>query len=1001
MEVSSALRAIESRLAATSEGAVFPPASARLNRREPGVAVAHANAEFDKAVAEIAERQRMLDAGDDSVQQSFSEQRPSDGRPPQEYEPELSQYLSDAPQTYEYAEPLRTGPGDEDVSGLEEQLRALTEELRGLREPGGFEEAIQNLREELAEIRHRLTEAAPESALQALETEVRTLAERVDDGRQHGVDITTITDIEQALSEIRSALQQLAPAESLLAVREEVQALDHRIAALAADEHTEGSGAALEQLRHSIAELRDIASRAASGDALLALREEMQAVSDKVDRLVNVPTASSALSSALEQRFDELAARLDMRSDAAPSVPDRLTALIEQIARKVDRIELDRNSSPLLDAIAKQITRLTEHAEAAETRFDSLDHFERSVRDLLQGMEELRTSAVSAARDAALEVTRQAPPAMEIGELRHDIDTLRRSQLQSERRTQDTLESVRDTLERLVDRLASVEADVHGQHRSPDAARLPLRPVESRETPVFASTGADVERLDNRARLSPADEGPLLLSAAQERRPIDPTLPADHPLEPGTAAARPTLSAAERIAASEAALGGSKPFVEPDAKSNFIAAARRAAQAAANMSAPPDTHAEGKKPARLASLAQKFTGRRSLLLGLILLIGAGTLHLGLDLGSKDFWTEPQLQTAGAISTPVLEQPQAASATRISAAVPPAPIIEATTSIVPPAEQLSSDTSAAPVPAAAARPPETPAIATVSPLTVASAQLPVSDHTSSIRAASESASKSDEGAAKAPAAPAVAVSDELPVSFSKTLREAALTGDPAAEYEVAARYAEARGVALNFEAAARWFARAADRGLAPAQYRLGSLYEKGHGVTKNLYEARRLYHAASERGNAKAMHNLAVLHAEGIDGKPDFVIAAEWFRKAANRGIADSQYNLGILYARGLGVQQNLPESYKWFALAAQQGDTDAGKKRDELATRLDQQALVAARLAAQRFALEPQPEEAATVKTPPGGWDSSTPAKQQMPEKPQKRQRPKPGPGAPLQINPS
>jgi localization factor PodJL len=107
----------------------------------------------------------------------------------------------------------------------------------------------------------------------------------------------------------------------------------------------------------------------------------------------------------------------------------------------------------------------------------------------------------------------------------------------------------------------------------------------------------------------------------------------------------------------------------------------------------------------------------------------------------------------------------------------------------------------------------------------------------------------------------------------------------------------------------------------------------------------------------------------VGGKPEYKTAYTWFRKAASFGVADSQYNLGILYARGIGVEQNLSESYKWFALAAQQGDQDAGRKRDDVGGRLDPQSLVAAKLAAQTFTVESQPEEAITVKAPPGGWD--------------------------------
>jgi localization factor PodJL len=237
----------------------------------------------------------------------------------------------------------------------------------------------------------------------------------------------------------------------------------------------------------------------------------------------------------------------------------------------------------------------------------------------------------------------------------------------------------------------------------------------------------------------------------------------------------------------------------------------------------------------------------------------------------------------------------------------------------------------------------------------------------------------------PSAPMAApgASDNLPLGIGgPELRAAALAGNPAAEYEIAVRYAEGRGVPQSLAEAARWFERAANRGLAPAQYRLGSLLEKGHGVKKDADAARRLYLAAAEKGNAKAMHNLAVLYAEGIDGAPDYKTASQWFRKAATRGIADSQFNLGILFARGFGVEQNLAESYKWFALAAQQGDHDAASKREDVAKRLDPQSLVAAKLAAQTFTAEAQPDEAVNVKAPPGGWDrpaaaaAPTPAKQ-------------------------
>jgi localization factor PodJL len=213
-------------------------------------------------------------------------------------------------------------------------------------------------------------------------------------------------------------------------------------------------------------------------------------------------------------------------------------------------------------------------------------------------------------------------------------------------------------------------------------------------------------------------------------------------------------------------------------------------------------------------------------------------------------------------------------------------------------------------------------------------------------------------------------DRLPAGISNGLRAAAAGGDAAAEFEVATRLADGRGIPQNLAEAAAWFERAAGKGLAPAQFRLGGLYEKGMGVQKNLETARKLYISAAEAGHGKAMHNLAVLYAEGIEGKPNYQTAARWFRKAADHGVVDSQYNLAILYARGIGVEANMAEAFKWFALASREGDRDAAKKRDDVATRLDKQTLAAAMAAAQSWKAQPQPDAAIQVRVPPGGWDA-------------------------------
>ena len=948
---------------------------------------------LEAAIAEIAERQRALDADEagalraqftalshrlESVAPLAAEAVPESpaGGPAAAVPPAVSSSTIAAPPSA--------------AATLQNELRTLSDELRDMRESGGIEDGIRGLRQELAEVSRALADAAPRRAVEALEAEVHTLVGRLDENRRAGIDVSVLAGIEAGLAEIRETLRQFAPAESLGTFREVAEALDRRIEAVGAEEQDiTTTAAALQDLARSVADLREIASRAASADGLIALAEEVQAIGDRVERFVNAPqVGGSDLTAVLERRFEELAAHLDARATAVAGVPEQLGIMVEQIATKLERVELGTDNSALLDAIAQQVTRLTQYVEATDARFDAIDGFERTMRDLLDSMDQLRTSTISAAelaaKEAALQYAGHANPA-ELESLRLNIDTLRTSQIQSDQRTQDTLEAVHDTLERLVDRLTLVETDLRDERDVHETLPPSIRPIEAAHAPSLAPTSTgQVESTgstDRWARSSIDENTPA--PVVQERRPIDPTLPADHPLEPGTAVrGRPVASAADRIAASEAALGPIKPAPEADAKSNFIAAARRAAQAAANMA--PQQHAgDAEKPAGsgFAALAKRITGRRTLMLGVILLVGASMLHVtlnGIGLGSRNS-EKPRTQVIAAAPTkPIEGKPVTAgvAAPAKTATVEPAAAVPTASQIVRQDAPAQAQTSAT----ATASKNDDRTVATVSPLTIASIQLPVGDITGAV---GRSTGLTRPGAAaKAPAAPATGNPDELPGAFSAGLRAAAQSGNPAAEYEVALRFAEGRGAPANLEQAARWFERAANRGLALAQYRLGGAYEKGQGVRKDLDQARRLYRAASEQGNAKSMHNLAVLYAEGIEGKPEFTAAAEWFRKAAARGMRDSQYNLGILYARGLGVPQNLAESFKWFALAAQQGDQDAGKKRDDVAARLDQQALVAARLAVQTFAVEPEPEEAISAKAPPGGWDEASSPKPASKAKP-------------------
>jgi len=232
--------------------------------------------------------------------------------------------------------------------------------------------------------------------------------------------------------------------------------------------------------------------------------------------------------------------------------------------------------------LSQKVAKLIERLDACDARLNHLEAIERGLAELL----------VHLARQRVPPLARVATPPPELDALSHDVAELR----QAEKKTQDTLEIVRGMLGHVVDRLAAVEIDLRGKSASPPdpplapkadclapAAQVTSKPHSAPEAPTTPST-AD---LASTAPMTPKSAA----FSATERRPIDPTLSPDDPGETAAGKARGErpASSADRVLASESVFGTVKLSVNPDCdgKSNFIAAARRAAQAAGT--SPPRT----------------------------------------------------------------------------------------------------------------------------------------------------------------------------------------------------------------------------------------------------------------------------------------------------------------------------------------------------------------------------------------------------------------------------
>jgi localization factor PodJL len=881
-----------------------------------------------------------------------------------------------------------SSPAAPDFSGLEKYLFKITSQIEALQRPDNIEQSIAAFRSELTEIRHAITEAMPRRAIESIENEIRSLSRRIDDSRQNGIDGQALAGIERALNEIREALRSLTPAEQLAGYDDAIRNLGAKLDMIVRSSDDPGT---IRQLEDAISALRSIVSNVASTDALSRLSDDVHMLSSKVDQFARAEGHGDSFA-ILEQRIAALTSSLEGRerpvvSDNSEHIEGALRALMDRL----DHMQVGNDGASAFAHLEQRVSYLLERLEvSADHRSGNLGRVEEGLQEVLRHLENQHASLVAFA-DNSRSFAAPAPAQMDSGLvdlIKRELSDMQFRQTETGRHTQDALEVVHNTLGHVVDRLAMIEGDLRAVRAAPVPAPAPLpvpqpipapraamsqqaSPPPRPEMPNPAAAQAHFAAAPREFHAAEPPAAPVIVPPraiseileppAAPRAAIEPDLPPDHPLEPGTRPLGRAASPSERIAASESAISEISPGTREQAStSSFIAAARRAAQAAAAQ--PKDGKAKRAAPLKnapgdAAKGSSTITSKiRSLLVGAsVVVIVLGTFKMAMTL--LDGGTPPSMPASEISSEPAPAAPPADNA----APAAPAPTMPSLTSPTPigrqslnaPAPSFPDSTASVPIPQA---------------ITPVAAPMAATDITGTIPQASPAI----------PTLPAnrklsliqIPPEEKLPDGIGgPVLRSAALKGDPSAAYEVGVRYAEGKGVPVSYDDAAKWYDRAAQAGLVPAVFRLGTLYEKGLSVKKDIDIARRYYLQAAERGNAKAMHNLAVLDADGGGKGANYKSASQWFRKAADRGVADSQFNLGILYARGIGVEQNLAESFKWFSLAAAQGDADSVRKRDDIAKRLDAQSLAAAKLAIQTFTPEGQPDDAVNVASPAGGWD--------------------------------
>jgi localization factor PodJL len=839
----------------------------------------------------------------------------------------------------------------EDAPGfqtLEKAVRNIVEHL---------EVSDKRTRENLKSLQDRMTDMASRAggasndqvlrqapAFSQLENRLSELARRVDQSQnqsQMPVDLPDVLrreleNLAGRIDTVRDTAESLAAKAQTQAVQAsqvELRVIEDRILGLLREAQTSfvassGSPADIQRFRGEIDKLNsridDASQDVASNRDVTALRSAVEQLSTRVAQGPDLRPLAD-----MDKRILDISKRLEQSQSASRDLPqlnELERRMVELDHRLNDAIRLQGDGAARVE-LEDKLAEVNERLGRTESQLGHLGTIEKAISQLYDTIEQSRTWTKEVAEDAAhrmgQHVMSQQPAPInlagspEIMALEQGLHVVREASQHADARNQETLEAVHETLEQIVSKLAELETAAIGQ-RVAHAISPPTAPLSSAESLMaFAPENAVAPSIEPKPAVEP--EAINVFAEAPE-----PEVVSSNPFE-----------AVAPVTGNPFDLG--LPEVAPAAVAadDFIAAARRAAQAAnqpksllGNIAPGAGRLNQGKSkkglslklPFMKGSKTAKITNadgdvkippeikpansniagnRRSLVLSGIVLLTALAFFIGKNvLGSGEHAT--QIETPATIEQP-MEQPKAE--------VPA--------------------TEAAPVAAEAA-----PAVATPQVAPLEAAPVPEQHSEAAPVAGTDEILTGSLPAAIAPLSMPKDVATMVDAIGPKALRLAATTGDASAQFVVATRYLNGENVISDPVKAAYWYGKAAAAGLAPAQYRLATLYERGKGIDKDMKAALSWYERAAGQGNVRAMHNAAVISAGNESGAPDYARAYKWFSMAANHGLKDSEFNLAVLIERGLGTKPDAVEALFWYYAAAAQDDQDAGTHADQLAKSL-------------------------------------------------------------------
>ena len=863
---------------------------------------------------------------------------------------ELRRDIADIARAVAEASPNRA------IESLERQIVALAAKIDASRDMGVSEAVLAPLEGLLSDLARKVQEVKP-AGLDALQNELRGLAVRLDKAVERGIDPAAFEALGQRVAAIHNMVGNLGRPEVLGNLAMHVESL---IGGMDRLRGTERDLAMIARIARDVTDIRGIIEKPAASEGIAHIESRLEALAAKIERLAAQP-ATAGLDS-VTAAFADLRDRVDQALEAPREKESiaPLEAMIARLAERLDAAQKPGSGDGAFDALERQMARIAERLETPSSDGKGLSAIERQLSDLFKQLDQTRVSAEEAAKRAVTDTLDTT--------VRRELVDLKSAQDTADRRTQQALEAVHKTLEKVVDRLADIDLESASRPRAvasavdpileaAQAPRSPAQPVVARPQPAMpAATMAPLAARVSDQPTAPEPKATEPPKPAAARQPLMPDLPHDFPIEPGAGAlarsapeapaaeaprpaapapSAPVASPQPAAASQPAAAQAAAPVQNLDPRAAFIAAARRAAQAAAAEVAAQSP--KGKPaPAKAApaaptpNAAKKPAAAKS---------AADTAKAELEARVRALAaTETETATAegpkgiaSRVST-LAYQPlngirQLYKKRRRSILIGLAALVLALGSIqvvkigmtqfkrgqaVQPAVE-----STEPAPAA---PRQESRNETAAPAPVALAMpTATSNATAGTDAAKPAAPAPVETVAAAtppaePKRPAAA-----PAQPSVPSLAMAMTAATTAPGDVTGSIDPARATVLpeSLEAAV-------NAGQPRAMFDLAARLSDAKGKARDLEGAAILYRKAAEAGFAPAQYRLGSMFEKGLGVARDPKAALQWYEKAANSGNIKAMHNMAVLYAEGAVTgKPDYANAAMWFEAAAEHGLRDS------------------------------------------------------------------------------